>query len=66
VFDSPYTASEVVQEGHAYRLPNYVAENPARRPWPWSSFDVPFFFVKSLPWVETHESGSASPNQVRC
>jgi hypothetical protein len=66
VFDSPYTASEVVQEDHAYRLPDYVAENPPRRPWPWSSFDVPFSFVQPLPWVETRESGSASPNQVRC
>ena len=65
VFDSPYSATEVVQEGHAYRLPDYVAENPPRRPWPWSSFDMPFSFVEPLPWLETRESGSAAPNQIR-
>ncbi len=65
VFDSPFRATEVVQEGHAYRLPDYIAENPPRRPWPWSSFDVPFSCVEPLPWAETRDSGSAEPNQSR-
>ncbi len=28
VFDSPFTATEVVAESHAARLPDYIAENP--------------------------------------
>jgi REP element-mobilizing transposase RayT len=59
VFDSPYTSVEVTSEAHAYRLPDYIAENPPYRPWPWSSYDVEFSFVQPLPWLETPESGSA-------
>ena len=65
VFDSPFTAVEVLTDRHAYRLLDYMAENPPFRPWPWSSFDADFSFVVPPPWLETLESGSASPNQVR-
>jgi putative transposase len=58
VFDSPYAAVEVVTECHAFRLSDYIAENPPQRPWPWSSADVEFSFVKPLPWLETLEPGS--------
>jgi REP element-mobilizing transposase RayT len=60
VFDSPYTSVEVLTERHAYRLPDYLAENPPRRPWPWSSRDAHFTFVEPLPWLETLEPGSKS------
>ncbi len=52
VFDSPFSATEITTEGHLWRLPTYIAENPPRRPWPWSSFDRDFSFV------ETHELSS--------
>ena len=65
VFDSPFVSVEIKTEAHAYHLPDYIAENPPRRPWPWSSFDAHFTFVTPLPWVETRESGSATPNQIR-
>jgi hypothetical protein len=58
VFDSPYTSVEVTTERHAFRLPDYLAENPPRRPWPWSSRDAEFSFVERLPWLETLEPGS--------
>jgi hypothetical protein len=35
----------------------YIAQNPSRRPWPWSSYDVPFSFVQPLPWRETRQPG---------
>jgi REP element-mobilizing transposase RayT len=54
VFDSPYRSVEVVNEGHAFHLPDYLAESPPRRPWPWSSFDAQFEFVQRLPWLEPH------------
>jgi len=65
VFDSPFVSVEIKTEAHAYHLPDYIAENPPCRPWPWSSFDAHFAFVTPLPWLETRESGSAAPNQVR-
>jgi putative transposase len=65
VFDSPYASIEVTREAHAYHLPDYIAENPPYRPWPWSSYDATFSFIRPLPWLETLESGSAPPNQVR-
>ena len=65
MFDAPFVSVEVLREAHAYHLPDYIAENPPRRPWPWSSYDTPFSFVERLPWLETLESGSAPPNQVR-
>jgi putative transposase len=60
VFDSPYRSVEIVTEQHAFRLPGYLAENPPRRPWPWSSRDVAFSFVERLPWLDTLEPGSKS------
>jgi REP element-mobilizing transposase RayT len=48
VFDSPFTSVEVVTERHAFRLSDYIAENPPYRPWPWSSFDADFSFVQRL------------------
>jgi REP element-mobilizing transposase RayT len=59
VFDSPYTSVEVVAESHAFHLPDYLAENPPYRPWPWSSFDAQYTFVKPPPWLETREPGSS-------
>ena len=52
VFDSPYASVEIVDEGHAEWIDTYIAENPPRRPWPWSSYDVPFSFIKPPPWGE--------------
>jgi len=57
VFDSPYRSVEIVTEAHAFHLPDYIAENPPYRPWPWSSYDTTFSFVEPLPWLETHEPG---------
>jgi putative transposase len=57
VFDSPYASIEVTSEAHAYRLPDYIAENPSYRPWRWSSYDASFPFIEPLPWLETLEPG---------
>lgn len=59
VFDSPYTSVPVENETHFEWLDKYIANNPARRPWAWSSYDATFSFV------ETREPGSAAPNLVR-
>src|SRR3954470_7929212 len=64
VFDAPFVSVEVTTEQHADRLPEYIADNPSVRPWPWSSYDAEFSFVTPLPWLETLESGSATPNQI--
>jgi hypothetical protein len=56
---------EVTSQAHADRLPDYIAENPPFRPWPWSSYDAEFPFIRPLSWLEPLESGSAPPNQVR-
>jgi REP element-mobilizing transposase RayT len=48
VFDSPFTSVEVTKDGHLYRLPDYIAENPPRRPWAFSSYDARFGFVETL------------------
>jgi REP element-mobilizing transposase RayT len=55
VFDSPYTSVFVEEERHAEWVPEYIAENPPRRPWPWSSYDTEFSFVRPLPWLEPLE-----------
>ena len=60
VFDSPYRSVLVDEVRHAEWVPDYIAENPSRRPWPWSSYDCEFSFVRPLPWLETHEPGSKS------
>ena len=65
VFDSPYRSIEILREEYADYLPLYIAENPPRRPWPWSSYDHAYSFVTLLPWLETLEPGSATPNQVQ-
>jgi putative transposase len=52
VFDSPYTSVLVEEEQHAEWLPDYIAENPPRRPWPWNSYDTEFSFIRPLPWLE--------------
>jgi putative transposase len=49
VFDTPFVSKEITTEGHLWRLPDYIAENPPRRPWPWSSFDRTFSFVDAYP-----------------
>jgi putative transposase len=51
VFDSPFASVEVTEESHAFRLVDYIAENPPTRPWPWSSYDAQFSFVEPLPWL---------------
>ena len=51
VFDSPFRSVEVTTEQHGFRLPDYIAENPPFRPWPWSSFDAHFSFVQPVPWL---------------
>ena len=40
VFDSPFGAVEVQDDVHDRWLDIYLAENPPRRPWPWSSADA--------------------------
>jgi REP element-mobilizing transposase RayT len=45
VFDSPFASVEVVDPDHYDRVLEYIANNPSRRPWPWSSFDYPFSFI---------------------
>jgi hypothetical protein len=45
VFDSPYASVEVVEEAHGEWIDTYIADNPMRRPWPWSSYDAEFAFV---------------------
>jgi hypothetical protein len=51
VFDSPFRSVVVDDPGHGDWLPHYIAANPPRRPWPWSSYDTPFSFVEPLPWL---------------
>ena len=48
VFDSPYVSVEVVDNAHWQWIDTYIAENPPRRPWPWSSYDSQFSFVRAL------------------
>ena len=51
VFDGPYKSVPVVDEVHGQWVHEYIANNPSRRPWPWSSFDRQFSFVEPLPWA---------------
>jgi len=46
------------EERHAEWVPDYIAENPPRRPWSWSSYDTEFSFVRPLLRLETLEPGS--------
>ena len=46
VFDSPFTSVPVEREAHYLWLDEYIANNPPRRPWPWSSYDAEFSFVE--------------------
>lgn len=48
VFDHPFAVREVTTEAHFARVPEYIAENPPYRPWPWSSYDAAFTFVETL------------------
>src|SRR3954468_14689786 len=48
VFDHPFAVREVTKDAHLFRLQDYIAENPPRRPWPWSSYAPTFTFVKTL------------------
>ncbi len=52
VFDGPYTSVPVTEESHLLWLARYIAQNPATRPWPYSSHDLPFSFVDHGPLVE--------------
>jgi putative transposase len=69
VFDSPFGAVEVQDDVHDRWLDIYLAENPPRRPWPWSSADAAFGFLSPRPWRrdEPRELGSSGPgsNSVR-
>ena len=48
VFDGPFAAVAVDDEAHHVWLSRYIAENPPRRPWPYSSSDAAFTFVRQL------------------
>ena len=48
VFDSPFAAVQIEDEAHHVWLRRYIAENPPRRPWPYSSSDAAFAFVRQL------------------
>jgi REP element-mobilizing transposase RayT len=48
VFDGPFAAVAVEDDAHFLWLTQYIADNPPRRPWPYSSADARFSFV-SLP-----------------
>src|SRR4051794_23744525 len=48
VFDTPFKAVLVTRDEHYDYLPEYIAENPPRRPWLWSSYDREFSFVSPL------------------
>jgi REP-associated tyrosine transposase len=45
VFDVPFTSVHVDKHEHFEWLDEYIATNPPRRPWPWSSYDGEFSFV---------------------
>jgi len=51
VFDTPFKSVPVERPEHGDWLPSYIADNPPRRPWPWSSYDGSFSFVEPLPWL---------------
>jgi putative transposase len=63
VFDSPYASVEIIEEAHAEWIDTYIAENPPRRPWAWSSYDTPFSFVQPPPW-DRNSSTWSTPDQV--
>jgi REP element-mobilizing transposase RayT len=64
VFDSPFGAVEIQDDVHDRWLDIYLAENPPRRPWPWSSADADFGFLVPRPWrrPEPRELGSWGPS----
>jgi REP element-mobilizing transposase RayT len=45
VFDGPFAAVAIEDEAHLLWVSQYIAANPDRRPWPYSSSDAPFGFV---------------------
>jgi hypothetical protein len=53
----------VQDDVHDRWLDIYLAENPPRRPWPWSSADAEFGFLTPRPWRrdEPLELGSPGP-----
>jgi hypothetical protein len=48
VFDGPFESVSVEQDEHYLWLTRYIAENPSRRPWPYSSIDAAFGFIRQL------------------
>ena len=46
VFDGPFAAVPILEEAHFVQVQDYIADNPPRRPWPYSSADVRFEFVR--------------------
>jgi hypothetical protein len=56
-FPVTYASVEIVEDAHAEWIDTYIAENPPRRPWPWSSYDATFSFVQPPPWRETRQPG---------
>ena len=52
VFDSPYTSVFVEDDVHYRWLDEYIASNPGKRPWPWSSYDATFTFVEPRSYSE--------------
>ena len=56
VFDGPYNSVEVTTESHLIWLSQYIANNPNRRPCPYSSHDADFSFVDPALLIETFGS----------
>ena len=56
LFDGPYTSVPVVEEAHLQWLARYIADNPHRRPWPYSSCDAHFDFVDPTPLIDAFGS----------
>ena len=48
VFDGPFSAVPVEDEEHRLWVEHYIADNPAHRPWRYSSADAEFTFIRKL------------------
>jgi hypothetical protein len=48
VFDGPFSAVPVEDEEHRLWVEHYIADNPASRPWRYSSADAEFTFIRRL------------------
>ena len=48
VFDGPFASVPVIEQEHLLWVTKYIADNPSRRPWPYSSADDDFGFIDLL------------------